>query len=143
MAFSLQGDSDIDTSCGNFHYEPDAVPFSGPIDRNNSSISSKTDPNFHDPLIKEAMSDNLDDDVGPLDCDRIVNNAMSDDDMGQFKFENNAVEIANSSSVHIGNSITQKTDITFERATSVFVDRRQWNYVNCPDPNKVNSICIK
>ena len=68
---------------------------------------------------------------------------MSDSDKNRFKFENSAVEIANSSGVHIGNNVTQKTELTFERATSVIVDRRQWNYISCPDPNKVFKFEIK
>lgn len=55
----------------------------------------------------------------------------------EFKVENSAVEISNSSGVHFGHNITQKTDITFEKAGSVLVDRRQWNYITYPESCKV------
>ena len=70
-----------------------------------------------------------------IDCDRLVNKLPNT--TGEFIVSGSAVEIANSSGVHFGHKITQKTDISFERATSVVVDRRQWNYITYPS-NQVN-----
>lgn len=133
MAFSLQGDSDLTTdSSRNFEYEADAEPV---VDKNVSANETKpNDPvasaDF-DAKIKDALID------GQIDCDDLLSNSGMSSNPGEFKFENSAVEIANSSSVHIGNSFHQKTDIKFDRATSVIVDRRQWNYINCSDTKKV------
>lgn len=133
MAFSLQGDSDLTTdSSRNFEYEADAEPV---VDKNVSANETKpNDPvasaDF-DAKIKDALID------GQIDCDDLLSNYGMSSNPGEFKFENSAVEIANSSSVHIGNSFHQKTDIKFDRATSVIVDRRQWNYINCSDTKKV------
>lgn len=83
--------------------------------------------------------DHDDDDKELIDCDRLVRNANNNsqhETAGEFIVSSSAVEISNSSSVHFGHQINQKTDISFERATSVVVDRRQWNYITYP--TKVN-----
>lgn len=53
-------------------------------------------------------------------------------ELGQLKVESSAVEVANSSDVHIGHKLNKKTVFNFERATSVVVDRRQITIVKTP-----------
>lgn len=140
MAFALQGDGDLTTDPSSAcEYEADAEPL---VDKNVYSNENKQpkDPiptsNFGDGKKDVLIGDwSNDDDL--IDCDHLLNNSAMPPNPGEFKFENSAVEIANSSSVHIGNSFHQKTDIAFDRATSVIVDRRQWNYINCSDTKKV------
>lgn len=57
----------------------------------------------------------------------------------QLKVESSAVEVSNSSDVHIGHRLNQKTVINFERATSVVVDRRQITIVKTP--TQESSVC--
>lgn len=76
-----------------------------------------------------------DDSTDDIEDEELMKNALkpsTEFGAGEFKVENSAVEISNSSGVRIGHSITQKTDITFEKAGSVVVDRRQWNYITYP-----------
>lgn len=125
-------------------YEADAQPI---LERNEPIVPPKVAQFSYEnqvdsdddcnPPKKDAMSDDSDADGDLIDCDRLVKSAMPSD-AGQFKVEGSAIEVANSSGVRIGNSYNQKTDITFERATSVVVDRRVVNYINCPDTSNVS-----
>ena len=82
--------------------------------------------------------------TGSVDEDFIENSTKSSEATGEFKVENSSVEISNSKGVRIGHSITQKTDITFEKAGSVVVDRRQFNYITYPDSNnKVRTFYVQ
>lgn len=134
MAFTLDGDVD------ELLYETDAQPILNQNQPQRPTFSYENQVDLDDirnPLKKDATSDDSDDENGHIDCDHLVKSAMPSD-AGQFKVENSAIEVANSSGVRIGNSFNQKTDITFERATSVVVDRRTWNYINCPEPSQVS-----
>lgn len=131
MAFCLKEDN---VDC--LFYETDAQPIVKNDEEKKTHLSSEKKVVTEDSMKKCELSDDSDNDIGSIDCDRLVKSAMPLD-TSQFKVENSAVEVVNSSSVRIGNSFNQKTDITFERATSVVVDRRQWNYINCPDSAKV------
>ena len=115
-------------------YETDAQPIpavhcpTSPAKPDGDNLQSRK-------LLDEDENDEV------IDCDRLVDNAnKSPDTTGEFIVSGSAVEIANSSSVHFGHKITQKTDISFEKATSVVVDRRQWNYITYP--NQVNFVFI-
>lgn len=111
-------------------YETDAQPI--PVHCPTSPVKADENVKSSKLLDEDEKEDEM------IDCDHLVNNANKlPDTTGEFIVSGSAVEIANSSSVHFGHKITQKTDISFERATSVVVDRRQWNYITYPS-NQVN-----
>lgn len=107
----------LDNADDDDEYEVDAQPFS--------------------PAEKDDGDDNSTDEAADDDGDDIVEENLAKPAVDDFKLENSSVEISNSSGVRFGHSITQKTDITFEKARSVVVDRRQWNYITYPDSSKV------
>jgi len=115
----------------NEEYETDAQPIpkvhcpSSPVKPIDDNVESSK-------LLDEDENEEV------IDCDRLTDNANKlPNTTGEFIVSGSAVEIANSSGVHFGHKITQKTDISFESATSVVIDRRQWNYITYPS-NKVN-----
>lgn len=136
MAFTLN--KDFAATIDDLHYETDAEPIVHLETQvpNPSSGEERDAIKFDDPP-KETLFNDSDDDEGPIDIDQLIKKSSPADMMGHLNIENSAVEVTNSSAVRIGNSYTQKTDIKFDRTTSVVVDRRQWNYITCPDSSKV------
>ena len=56
-------------------------------------------------------------------------------DTGGVNLENTSLEI-DKSTVHIGHSISQSTNISIENPASVHVDRRRISYITCPEHQK-------
>lgn len=99
-------------------FETDAQPLS-PVPE--SGVRS-----LHHLDLNENDSSDSDSSDCKLKCEKVLSSVPVE--AGDVRVEGSSIEI-DKSSVHIGHSIKQKTDINFEKVQSVIVDKSRVSYI--------------